>query len=128
MARRKTGEGWAGPVAHIAERRRRFHELVAAALDELPEGIRRQLDNVQVVIEDSGAPDTLGLYHGIPKTQRDSGYSFVLPDVITIYREPIEARARTPERLAEEVRRTVRHEIAHHFGISDERLREIDRY
>ena len=72
--------------------------------------------------------DTLGLYQGIPQTERDASYSWVLPDVITIYRAPIEARAGSEEELEGEVRRTVLHEIAHHFGISDERLREIDRY
>jgi predicted Zn-dependent protease with MMP-like domain len=128
MTRRRTGDSWSEPVSELVERRRRFHELVAAALDELPEPFRSKLDNVQVVIEDTGAPGTLGLYHGVPQTERGSGYTWVLPDVITIYRLPIEARCRTPEQLEREVRRTVRHEIAHHFGISDDRLREIDRY
>jgi len=105
-----------------------FHELVARALDELPEDIARQLENVEVVVEDTGAPGTLGLYHGVPQTQRGQGYSFVTPDIITIYRQPIESHANTPEELEAAVRRTVLHEIAHHFGISDERLREIDRY
>jgi predicted Zn-dependent protease with MMP-like domain len=112
----------------MVARTERFHELVAAAIDELPEDIRARLDNVEVVIEDEGAPGTVGLYHGIPQPSRDAGYAGVLPDLITIYRLPIEARAHTDEQLAKEVRRTVLHEIAHHFGISDERLREIDRY
>ncbi len=95
----------------------------------MPDEIQSRLDNVQLVIEDHGGPDgTLGMYHGIPQTERDAGYAGVLPDVITIYREPIEAGARNDAGLRDEVRRTVLHEIAHHFGISDERLREIDRY
>lgn len=95
----------------------------------MPDEIHSRLDNVQLVIEDHGGPDgTLGTYHGIPQTERDAGYAGVLPDVITIYREPIEAGARNDAGLRDEVRRTVLHEIAHHFGISDERLREIDRY
>jgi predicted Zn-dependent protease with MMP-like domain len=100
--------------------------LVADALDELPEEFRSRLSNVEIVVEDQPDHETLlGLYHGIPQTKRGSGYAGVLPDLITIYRLPIEARARTPEQLAHDVRRTVWHEIAHHFGISDERLREL---
>ena len=128
MARKQLGPSWAPAVADRLARSRRFHALVADALDSLPDDIRARLDNVEIVVEDTGAPDTLGLYHGIPQTERDAGYSLVLPDVITIYRAPIEARARSDDELASEVRRTVLHEIAHHFGISDERLREIDRY
>lgn len=95
-------------------------------MDELPEEFRDRLENVEVVVEDApGTEALLGLYHGIPQTKRDRGYAGVLPDVITIYRLPLEARARTPEELAREVRRTVWHEVAHHFGISDERLREL---
>ena len=129
MARRRIGGSWGPAVRSLAERRRRFHALVAEALDSLPEDIQARLDNVQLVIEDRGGPrGTLGTYHGIPQTERDGGYAGVLPDVITIYREPIEAATRDDVALREEVRRTVLHEIAHHFGISDERLREIDRY
>jgi predicted Zn-dependent protease with MMP-like domain len=113
-------------VSDLARRRRDFETLVAEALDDLPAEFRDRLDNVEVVIEDApGREGLLGLYHGIPQTKRGSGYAGVLPDVITIYRLPLEARARTPERLRDEVRRTVWHEIAHHFGISDERLREL---
>ena len=126
---RRTARSWRGAVTTLAARRERFHALVAAALDELPPEISRALDNVEIVIEDhAAAGDTLGLYHGVPQTERDGGYSGVLPDVITIYRAPIEARAHDDASLEAEVRTTVRHEIAHHFGISDERLREIDRY
>lgn len=113
-------------VSRLADRRKSFERLVAEALDALPEGIRARMENVGVVIEDgAGRPDLLGLYHGIPQTERGQGYAGVLPDVITIYRLPIEARARTPAELAEQVRVTVWHEVAHHFGISDARLREL---
>lgn len=126
---RKTASSWRGAAEEIAARRERFHALVADTLDSLPDDIAAALDNVEIVIED-GVPrgEELGLYHGVPQTERDGGYSGVLPDLITIYRAPIEARAHDDASLAAEVRTTVLHEIAHHFGISDERLREIDRY
>ena len=128
MARRRVGAGWSPAVRERIERRDRFHRLVADALDSLPPEIAAALENVEVVIEDEGSPGVLGLYEGIPQPDRDAAYSWVLPDVITIYRAPIEARVSNEEELAAEVRTTVLHEIAHHFGISDERLREIDRY
>lgn len=128
MARRRVGVGWSPAVRERIERRDRFHRLVADALDSLPPEIAAALENVEVVIEDEGSPGVLGLYEGIPQPDRDAAYSWVLPDVITIYRAPIEARVSNEEELAAEVRTTVLHEIAHHFGISDERLREIDRY
>lgn len=82
--------------------------------------------NVEVIVEDApGREGLLGLYEGIPQPSRGAGYAGVLPDRITIYRLPIEARARSDEDLEREVRKTVWHEIAHHFGISDERLREL---
>jgi predicted Zn-dependent protease with MMP-like domain len=117
-----------------------FERLVAEALDDLPESIREKLDNVDVVIDDWPDPVTLqragvrhptqllGFYHGVPHTKRGHGYGLVLPDKITIYRRPIEMRARTPEAARAIVRRVVRHEIAHHFGIDDDRLREIGAY
>ena len=84
------------------------------------------MDNVAIVVEDGTEDGPLfGLYHGIDQTERNSWYAGVLPDVITIYRLPLESRARTEEHLAEQVRVTVWHEIAHHFGISDERLHEL---
>lgn len=103
-----------------------FEELVAQALDELPEEFASRLDNVQIVVED-GPPrgDLLGLYHGVPQPERGMGYAGILPDKITIYRLPIESRVRNDVDLAREVRVTVLHEIAHHFGISDERLHEL---
>jgi predicted Zn-dependent protease with MMP-like domain len=108
-----------------------FEELVQTAIDGLPDDIRAQMSNVAVVIEDEppgGAP-YLGLYQGVPLTRRGTGYSGAMPDKISIYRGPLERYyGSDPERLAWEVRRVVRHEIAHHFGISDQRLVDIDRY
>ena len=107
------------------EDRALFEELVAQALDDLPEEFARQMENVAVVVEDEPTEPLLGLYEGIPHTRRGPGYWGVLPDRITIYRRPLERHARSRQELAEEVRRTVWHEIAHHFGVSDERLREL---
>ena len=108
-----------------------FQDLVAQALDSLPNDISRLMSNVAVVVEDeppAGLP-LLGLYHGVPLTRRTSGYAAVPPDKITIYQDPLERHyGHDPERLRREIRRVVVHEIAHHFGISDERLRELDRY
>lgn len=117
-----------------------FRQLVAQAIDELPDEIREKLDNVDVVIANWADPTTLrragvrhptqllGLYHGVPQTKRGRSYGLVLPDKITIYRRPIELRARTPEETRDLVRRVVRHEIAHHFGTDDDRLRDIGAY
>ena len=108
-----------------------FERLVDEALDALPDDIAAQLSNVAVTVEDEPPPGSrlLGLYHGVPWGSRGPGYAGVLPDKITIYRGPIERMTGgDPERLREQVRRTVLHEIAHHFGISDARLLEIDRY
>ena len=105
---------------------RRFEALVRDAIDALPEEFARRLENVEIVIEDTADRESLlGHYHGVPLTERGSGYSGFLPDKITIYRLPLERRARSPQELAEQVRVTVWHEIAHHFGVDDERLREL---
>lgn len=104
----------------------RFEELVAAALDELPPDLGRSMANVAVTVQhDPGPPGLLGLYQGVPLTSRTSSYAGVLPDRITIYRLAICAVCRTEEDVATEVRRTVIHEIAHHFGIDDDRLSEL---
>ena len=115
-----------------------FEDLVAEALDGLPEQIAKQMQNVQVVVEDEPPLEQLrrlprgsmllGLYHGIPLTKRGIHYDGALPDKISIYKGPITRLARTPERIKKQVRRTVIHEIAHHFGISDERLHELGAY
>jgi len=110
----------------------RFEELVVEAIDALPGWVHAAMDNVSILIEErppAGEPGLLGLYHGIPLSRRGSNYSNVLPDTITLYRAAIVAVAGPDEeRVRAQVARTVAHEVAHHFGISDERLREIDAY
>ena len=108
-----------------------FEQAVRDAIDALPEDLRSAMSNVAIVVDEDAPPDSpvLGLYQGIPLTRRGSFYSAVPPDKITIYRGPIERMSGgDPERLRRQVRRTVFHEIAHHFGISDQRLVDIDRY
>lgn len=108
-----------------------FEQLVSDALDELPEGVQQLMTNVAVTVDDEPPPGQplLGLYQGVPWGRRGPYYAGVLPDKITIYRGPLERLARGNEqRLRSMVRRTVFHEIAHHFGISDQRLVELDRY
>jgi predicted Zn-dependent protease with MMP-like domain len=108
-----------------------FVQWVEDAIGGLPADLRSAISNVAIVIEEeppAGLP-LLGLYHGVPLTRRTSSYAAVPPDKISIYRGPLERLyAGDPVRLQEEIRRVVVHEIAHHFGISDERLRELDRY
>jgi predicted Zn-dependent protease with MMP-like domain len=111
---------------------RRFDRLVDDAIATLPRDLLAYLDNTQVTVEDvpppapAGLEDEvlLGLYQGVPRPERDLGLS-ALPDRITIFRRPLEARARNRAELAELVRDTVVHEIAHHFGIDDDRLDEL---
>jgi predicted Zn-dependent protease with MMP-like domain len=107
-----------------------FEELVQAALDDVPPPLRKDMSNVEIVVEDEPfRQGVLGYYQGVPLTRRTSSYAGALPDKITIYRGPLERLyGSDPDTLKKEVRRTVLHEIAHHFGISDERLVEIDRY
>ena len=108
-----------------------FHRNVEEALESLPHDLRRFMSNVEIVVEDEpprGQP-LLGLYQGIPLTRRSSGYAGVAPDKITIFRGPLERYyGESEETLRRAIRRVVLHEVAHHFGISDERLRELDRY
>ena len=120
--------------------RSRFERLVAEALDSLPPEIQDKMENVEVVIKPRpsraevrtlGLPrgDTLyGLYEGVPLTKRTSRYGLVLPDKITIYQRPIEACCRNADEVRGLIRRVVMHEVGHHFGISDDRLRELDAY
>ncbi|HET7235109.1 MAG TPA: metallopeptidase family protein [Actinomycetota bacterium] len=112
--------------------RSRFEELVGEALDALPDWVLERMDNVEVIVEDRPPrddPNLLGRYHGIPITAKSEFYSGpVFPDTITLYKRTIERVARDDEALREVVVHTVEHEVAHHFGISDDRLREIDRY
>jgi predicted Zn-dependent protease with MMP-like domain len=110
---------------------RDFEQNVEAAVASLPDDLREAMSNVELVVEDEPPPGLplLGLYQGIPLTRRTSGYSGVAPDKISIYRGPLERNyGHDPTALEEQIRRVVLHEIAHHFGISDERLRELDRY
>ncbi len=104
----------------------RFEDMVAAALDSLPEEFGQLMRNVAVTVEHGPGPrGLLGLYQCVPLTSRTSGYAGVLPDRITIYQRAICARCQTEAEVADQVRRTVVHEVAHHFGIADERLREL---
>jgi predicted Zn-dependent protease with MMP-like domain len=113
-----------------------YGRLIQEAVEALPADLQAEISNVEIVVEDEPPPGSnyLGLYQGIPLTMRGSGYSLPaysgrLPDKITIFRGPLERHfGNDPARLADEVRHVVWHEIAHHFGISDERLIKIDRY
>jgi predicted Zn-dependent protease with MMP-like domain len=119
------GAGWT--MGHMVDvEPGRFEEMVVAALDGLPEELGRLMRNVAVTVEHGpGPPGLLGLYEGVPLTSRTSDYAGVLPDRITIYRREICSISRTEQEVADQVRRTVIHEIAHHFGIDDNRLREL---
>jgi predicted Zn-dependent protease with MMP-like domain len=115
--------------------RERFEQLVAEAIDSLPDDFRERMNNVAVVVEDFPSPRDerrfargrllLGLYQGQPLTRRDSRYGMAFPDKITIYQANIETLCRTEEEIRRQVRKTVLHEIAHHFGIDDHRLRDL---
>jgi len=108
-----------------------FEEYAQDALDSLPPDLRAQMSNVEIVVEEEPHPGQrlLGLYQGVPLPKRSSQYGGVLPDKITIYRGPLlRLYGHDSERLRRELRRVVLHEVAHHFGISDERLIEMERY
>ena len=108
--------------------RERFEELVSDALDTVPPELAALVDNVVVLVEDDAPaddPDLLGLYDGIALTERDSTYSVVMPDRITVFRNPTLRMCESDEEVVEEVRITVVHEIAHHFGIDDDRRHEL---
>ncbi|GHA00579.1 hypothetical protein GCM10010329_23150 [Streptomyces spiroverticillatus] len=130
----KGAKGWAeitmpphnGPVLEMT--REEFEELVAEALDRIPPELTRLMDNVAVFVEDEPAPedpDLLGLYEGTPLTDRGEWYAGVLPDRITIYRGPTLRMCEDREDVVAETEITVVHEIAHHFGIDDERLHAL---
>ena len=109
----------------------RFEGHAQDALDSLPSELRARMSNVEIVVEDEPPPGQrlLGLYQGVPLTRRSSYYGGVLPDKITNYRGPLmRLYGHDAELLRRGVRRVVLHEVAYHFGISDERLIEIDRY
>jgi predicted Zn-dependent protease with MMP-like domain len=104
-----------------------FERLVADALDQLPDELAALIDNVAVVVEDEHPeePDLLGLYEGVPLTEREAYGGLELPDRISIYRLPLCELAADEDEVVEEVLVTVVHEIAHHFGIDDERLHAL---
>ena len=114
-----------------------FYDLVAEALESIPQQFHDRLENVELLVEDFPSWNTmrlarvrskwnlLGFYHGVPLTERTSGYNLITPDKISIYRRPIEAQVSTEEELRALVHRVVRHEVAHYFGIDDDRLVEI---
>ena len=117
--------------------RERFEELVMRAVERLPEEFLDRLDNIDILVEDhptvmqmrkarvSRGNILLGLYEGVPRTKRSTYYGMVLPDKITIFQRPIESKCRNDDEIVREIERVVLHEIAHHFGIGDERLREL---
>jgi predicted Zn-dependent protease with MMP-like domain len=117
-----------------------FDKLVNQAVESLPEEFQERLENIDVVVADMPTRAQmknlkgergnmlLGLYEGVPLTERTHGYGFVMPDKITIFQKPIEAMCRNDAQVVNEIQRVVRHEIAHHFGISDDRLEELGRY
>jgi predicted Zn-dependent protease with MMP-like domain len=108
--------------------RQEFEELVGDALDDIPPELAALITNCVILVEDlppSHEPDLFGLYEGIPLTERNSAYLMAMPDRITIYRYPILAICRDADAVREQVRITVAHEIAHHFGIDDDRLHDL---
>lgn len=112
----------------IAMDERRFDDLVGAALDQVPEELIGLLDNVVMFVQDdppAADPHLLGLYEGVPLTERNSAYGAALPDRITVYRNSILAICHSEADVVREVRTTVLHEIGHHFGLDDQRLGEL---
>ena len=117
-----------------------FERVVTQSIDELPAGIRRQIANVAIVVEEWPNEDTLdmagvddpadllGFYYGIPLTARTSSYGLVLPDKISIFRQPIILSCNSETQVLARIKTTVRHELAHYFGITDDRLTELGAY
>ncbi len=117
-----------------------FYDVLQQVLDELPVELRRSIANVAIVVEELADEETLalvglddpyrllGFYEGVPLTERTSAYGLVPPDKISIYRQPILAASRNAEEIRATIAKTLRHEIAHYFGIDDERLEEIGAY
>ena len=118
--------------------RDRFERLVAKAVEDLPDKFAAQLDNVAIVVQDYptavqvrkaglGRDETLlGLYEGVPQTKRGTHYGMVTPDKITIFRRPVEALGKDNNCIINEIEKVIKHEIAHHFGITDTRLRQLE--
>jgi len=119
-------------------KKRQFEQAVDRALESLPPEFQQLLDNVAIFIEDhpsrsllrelgmSPNDTLLGLYEGIPQTERTTSYDLVAPDRITLFQRPIEESCRTDAEVAEQIRRTILHEVGHHFGIDDDRMDEIE--
>ncbi len=119
--------------------RERFEWLVFKAVDELPDEFRERMDNIDIVVQDEPTSSQLaeaglkrsetllGLYEGVPLTRRSRSYGMVPPDKITIFQKSIEARCRGDTEIQREIQRVVKHEIAHHFGIGDARLNQLER-
>jgi len=120
--------------------RSKFEQLVEEALDRIDEDFLARLENVAIVVEDEpneyqrkklGLGENqlfFGLYEGVPQIKRGPGYGMVLPDKITIFQGPIEFYCQTDEEIKEKIKETVWHEIAHHFGTNEERVREIEKH
>lgn len=118
--------------------RKRFEWLVARAVEDLPEEFLTRLENIDIVVEEQPTPaqlrhlglrhgeTLLGLYEGVPQTRRGGHYGLVPPDKITVFQRNIEAQCRNDSEISAEIQRVVKHEIAHHFGISDARLQQIE--
>jgi len=119
--------------------RERFEALVARAVEDLPEEFLARLKNIDVVVESHPSPcqveraglsrgqTLLGLYEGVPKTKRGVHYGLVPPDKITIFQKPIEAMCKHNAKIITEIEKVIKHEIAHHFGISDVRLEQLEK-
>lgn len=117
-----------------------FESLVARALDELPLSLRQQVANVAIVVEEwpddetlemagvDNPADLLGFYYGVPLTERTHDYGLVLPDKISLFRQPIINSCSKEDEIPEAIKKTLLHELAHYFGIDDERLEELGRY
>ncbi|MFH1453021.1 MAG: metallopeptidase family protein [Armatimonadota bacterium] len=120
--------------------RKEFEETVIEALDELPDFFKKKIENLSVVVEDEPTPEQLdqvhvsgrdvllGLYQGIPLAERTHFYGSVMPDKITIFKKSIERVYRTRDEVKKAVIHTVQHELAHHFGITDEELKKWGKY
>lgn len=118
--------------------RKRFEELLLKAVNGLPQEFQEKLDNVDIVVEDlpgsrqarklrlRQGSDLLGLYEGVPQTIRGQSYNLVLPDKITLFQKSIELICNSDSEVEVEIASVLKHEIAHHFGISDETLRKIE--
>ena len=119
--------------------RERFEWLVAKAVESLPDEFRFRLENIDVVVDDQPSRSQLaeaglkrgftllGLYEGVPLSRRGSYYGMVVPDKISIFQKPIEAQCKNDAGITAEIQRVVRHEIAHHFGIGDARLSQLEK-